>query len=491
MYGATMSHLPSLDATAQAELVRSGEVSPAELVDAAIDRIAELDPQLNVLVTDLFEKGRAAAAGDLPDGPFRGVPCLVKDLACHTAGDPMYEGMRFLRDAGWTEPEDSELARRLRAAGLVILGRTNCPELGILPTTEPEAFGPTRNPWALDRSTGGSSGGSAAAVAAGLVPFAHANDGGGSIRIPAANCGLVGLKPSRARISLGPHYGDVFAGLVNEGFVTRSVRDTAALLDAVHGPAPGEPYAAPAPERPFRDEVGAQVGALRIGIRVDPPGRMYETHADCIAAAQDAAGLLESLGHTVEPADLAAFDDPSIVETFLVRWLAGTAWSLDFWGRKVGREVTADDVEPLTWALAEAGRGHTAADLYGAVERHQLLGREVGQWYARGFDVLLTPTTAEPATPLGAYDGPEDQPLFGIVRATPVAAFTAAANLTGQPSISLPLHWTDDGIPVGVMLTAAYGREDVLLRLAAQLEEARPWADRRPPVFAGSPASTG
>jgi amidase len=276
-------------------------------------------------------------------------------------------------------------------------------------------------------------------------------------------------------------------GLVNEGFVTRSVRDTAALLDAVHGPAAGEPYVAPATLRPYADEVGADVGTLRVGIRTDPPGRQYEAHPDCVAAAQGAATLLESLGHSVEPADIPAFDDPSLVESFLIRWLAGTAWGLDYWSRKTGAQITADDVEPLTWALAEQGRSFTAAQLYTAIEQHQLVGRQVGAWYEQGFDVLLTPTTAEPATPLGAFDeGPEDQPMYGIVRATPVAAFTAAANITGQPSISLPLHVSADGVPVGVMLTAAYGREDLLIRLAAQLEEAQPWADRRPGIFASA-----
>ena len=488
-----MENLPAMDATAQAELVRSGEVSPAELVDAAIERLEALNPKLNVLVTPLFEKARASVS-ELPDGPeavFRGVPFLVKDLMCHTAGDPMYEGMGFLREQGWVEHEDSELAKRFRRAGLVILGRTNCPELGILPTTEPHAFGASRNPWAPDRSTGGSSGGSAAAVAAGIVPFAHANDGGGSIRIPAANCGLVGLKPTRARITLAPDYGDVMGGLVNEGFVTRSVRDTAALLDAVEGPAAGEPYAAPRPTSVglYADEVGADVGRLRIGIRTAPPGRQYETHPDCVEAAQNAARLLESLGHTVEEATIDAFDDPSIVESFLIRWLAGTAWSLDYWSRKTGVTITQDDVEPLTWALAEQGRSFTAAQLYGAIEQHQLVGRQVGAWYERdGYDVLLTPTTAEPATKLGEYEGPEDQPLHGIVRATPIAAFTAAANMTGQPSISLPLHFSADGVPVGVLLTAAVGREDLLIRLAAQLEEAQPWADRRPQIFADQAA---
>jgi amidase len=280
------------------------------------------------------------------------------------------------------------------------------------------------------------------------------------------------------------------AGLVNEHVVSRSVRDTAAILDAVHGAEPGEPYVAPAPARPYLDEVGAEVGRLRIGIRTEPPGKQYATHADNVAAAEDAAKLLESLGHTVEPADLPGFDDPGLVEHFLVRWFAGTAWALDYWTRKTGQPITADDVEPLTWAIAEQGRSFSAPQLFTALEMHQRLSREIARWYESGFDLLLTPTCAEPPTRIGEYDaGPPDNPLFGIIRATPIAAFTAGINMTGQPAISLPLHWNGDGLPIGVQLVAPYGREDVLLRVAAQLEEARPWADRRPPVFAGEVAA--
>ncbi len=472
------------DATEQAELVRGGQASPSELVDEAIERIERLDPELNAVITPLFDKARAAAAGDLPDGPFRGVPFLLKDLAAHSAGDPMYEGMGFLREVGWVEDEDSELARRFREAGFVFLGKTNTPELGILSTTEPLAFGATKNPWDPTRSPGGSSGGSAAAVAAGLVAAAHAGDGGGSIRIPASACGLVGLKPSRGRVSLAPQFGDIMSGLVAELAVTRSVRDTAAILDAVHGPAPGEPYVAPAAERPYADEVGADPGRLRIGLLTRGPAGQVEVHPDCVEAAKSAGRLLESLGHSVEPAEIEALDDPDYIPQFLVRWTAGIAWNLDYWTRRTGREIGPDDVEPSTWALAEQGRSHTAAAYLSAMEYAQAAARRLAAWWAGGFDLLLTPTLGEPPTPLGAYDHPPDQPLHPIVRAVPLAMFTAAFNSTGQPAISLPLHQNADGLPIGVQLVAELGREDLLLRIAAQLEEAAPWADRRPPLFA-------
>src|SRR6476646_5675419 len=252
-----MDDLAKLDAIAQAELVRSGQASPTELVDAAIKRIEGVNPDLNAVIHERFDKARDEAAGDLPDGPFRGVPLVVKDLMCHTAGDPFHEGIAGVRREGWVEQEDTELARRFKAAGFVIVGKTNTPELGILPTTEPAAYGPSRNPWDTTRSTGGSSGGSAAAVAAGMVPAAHANDGGGSIRIPASECGLVGLKPSRGRLSWGPAYGELWAGLAVEHVVSRSVRDSAAILDMVAGAMPGDPYFAPPPSRPFLQEVGA------------------------------------------------------------------------------------------------------------------------------------------------------------------------------------------------------------------------------------------
>lgn len=475
--------LARLDATAQAELVRSGQASPSELVEAAIARIEACDRQLNAVIHPRFDKARAEAAGELPDGPFRGVPMVIKDLACETAGDPIHEGMVFLKRLGQTADADTELAARFRRAGFVIVGRTNCPELGILPTTEPHAYGPTRNPWDTNRSTGGSSGGSAAAVAAGMVPIGHANDGGGSIRIPSSECGLVGLKPSRARVPLGPHYGDVMGGLVAELAVTRSVRDTAAVLDAVHGPSTGDPYAAPAPTRPYREEVGFAPGVLRIGLRTSSPSG--DVHPECVQAAEATGRLLESLGHHVEVSGPAAFDDAAYTEHFLNTWAAGAAWNLDHWSQRTGQPVGPDDTEPLTWALAELGRAVTAPAWLSARAWLQHNSRQALAWWDDdGFDLLLTPTIAEPPPPLGSFDSPEDNPLLGMFRAATLVPFTPPINVTGQPAISLPLHQSTDGLPIGVQLVAAAGREDVLLRVAAQLEQALPWAARQPQVHA-------
>src|SRR5437763_1984247 len=315
-----------MDATAQADLVRAGDASPAELVDAAVARIEALNPQLNAVIYERFEKARAEAAGELPDGPFRGVPMLLKDPHAFQEGEPIHEGTAFLKALDYRAPHDSEVVRRYRAAGFVFVGRTNTPEFGILPTTEPAAYGPTRNPWDPERSPGGSSGGAAAAVASGMVFAAHASDGGGSIRIPAAHCGLVGLKPSRARVSSAPDFGDVMGGLTTELAVTRSVRDAAAMLDAIHGPAPGDPYAVPAPARPFLEEVGAAPGRLRIGLLTTPPGGQLEAHPECVAAARDAAALLEGLGHDVEESAPAGLDDPDYIPQFLVRWTSGVLW---------------------------------------------------------------------------------------------------------------------------------------------------------------------
>jgi amidase len=463
-----MSELARLDGTGLAELVRDGQVSPAELVASAIGRIEALNPELNAVISDLSERAVAAAGGPLPDGPFRGVPLLLKDLACHSAGDPFHEGMAFLKRLEWTESEDQFLARKFREAGFVFVGKTNTPELGILPTTEPEAYGPTRNPWDLARSPGGSSGGSAAAVAAGLVAVAHGNDGGGSIRIPASHCGLVGLKPSRGRVSLGAEFGDVISGLVVEHVLCRSVRDSAGVLDVICGAMPGDPYVAPARQRPYSEEVGADAGALRVGLMTTPPGGQFAAHTDCVAAAEAAASTLEQLGHRVEPAHPAALDDPEYVSTFLLRWTAGIAWNLKYWEARTGKPIGSGDVS------------HGAADYLRAVEYHQRLTRRIAEWWREGFDLLLTPTTAEPATPLGTFAPAPDNPAAPIMRSVPLATFTAVFNTTGQPAISVPVHWTADGLPVGAQLVAAYGREDQLIRVAAQLEQASPWADRWP-----------
>jgi amidase len=473
------------DATGLAELARRGEVSPLELVDAAIARIEAVDPQLNAVIHPRFERARQEAEGPLADGPFRGVPFLLKDVVCHSAGDPFHEGMRLLRDLDWRAATDTYLAARFKAAGLVVVGRTNVPELGLAPTTEPAAHGPTRNPWDTSRSPGGSSGGSAAAVAAGMVPAAHASDGAGSIRIPASACGLVGLKPSRGRTSLGP---DSYSSamLLAEHVVSRSVRDSAGLLDAVAGPMPGDPYVAPPPARPYAAEVGADPGSLRVGLLTGAPGRMASVHPDCVAAAESTARLLESLGHTVERAHPAVLDSPDWAPNFVSLWAAGVALGLDRWGRRIGKRIGADDVEAVTWTLAEMGRSLDAVRLLAAYAWLGDAARQVAEWWAgpRAFDLLLTPTLAEPPVPLGTFNSPPDNPLYGVMRAGAFTPFTPPFNVTGQPAITLPLHQGAEGLPVGVQLVAAYGREDVLLQVAAQLEETCPWSARRPAVSA-------
>jgi amidase len=472
-----------LDATAQAELVRTGEASALELVDDAIARVEKLNPELNAVIHPRFDRAREEARGTLPDGPFRGVPLMVKDLLAGIEGDPQHEGMKFLRDAGYRADHTDALAQRYLDAGFVCIGRTNTPELGIVPTTEPEAYGPTRNPWDTNRTTGGSSGGSAASVASGMVAVAHANDGGGSIRIPASCCGLVGLKPSRGRTSLMPDFSVIDELLIVELCVTKTVRDTAGVLDALQGAALGDTVRAPAPDRSYRDEVGASPGKLRIGLLTHNPLDTDEIHPDCVAAARETAQLLESLGHTVEETFPPALLDPALVGHFTTLWATTLVYNLRYWERKVGREITPADVEPLTWSLGELGRSITAPDYVDAQHAVLELGRQVEGWHASGYDLLLTPTLGEPPVELGTFSTP-DEPLLGFMRAATFVPYTPLANMTGQPAISLPMHWNADNLPIGVQLTGAYGREDVLLRVAAQLEQARPWVDRVPPVHA-------
>ena len=479
-----MTDLAFRDATEQAEMVRSGQASATELVEAAIARIESLNPQLNAVIHERYDRARDEAASALPDGPFRGVPTLFKDLMCALEGEPYHFGTGFLKRHGFRAPYTDNLARRFLDAGFVCLGRTNAPELGLLPVTEPSAYGPTHTPWDPTRTAGGSSGGSAAAVAAGLVPVAHGNDGGGSIRIPASCCGLVGLKPSRGRSSLGPMTGQLTDLLVVEMMLTRSVRDAAACLEVIWRPFPGDPVIAPFPERPYPAEVGADPGRLRVGVLTHNPLGTGEVHPDCVAAATGTAALLGELGHRVEPdAWPKALENPELVGVFSAIWTAGAAATLDAFGAAVGEPVTAADTEPLTWALAEAGRQVSAVQLIGAVGTAQRFSREVAAWW-EDFDLLVTPTLAEPPLPLGALEPPADNPMLGFARAAQFVPFTPPFNVTGQPAISLPLHWSDGGLPIGVQLVAAYGREDLLLRVAAQLEEARPWSQRVPPLHA-------
>ena len=475
--------LARADATEQAQMVRDGAATPVELVDAAIARIEASNPKLNAVITPLFEKARAQAKSpELPNGPFRGVPFLLKDLICQSAGDPHHAGMRLLRDLRWTSDHDTYLAAKLRAAGFIFVGKTNVPELGPLPTTEPEAYGPTRNPWDRTRSPGGSSGGSGAAVAAGMVPAAHGNDGGGSIRIPSSACGLVGLKPSRGRVSLGPDNGDLWSGAVAEHVLTRTVRDTAAILDSVAGQMPGDPYGLPNPTISFRDSAAMPPSRLRIGFMTHAPAEIVPVDADCVAAAKDAARLLESLGHDVEPALPTALDDREFFAWFGMLVSTGTARDLDYWSAVIGKSISQGDVEAYTWALAEMGRSVSGTKYIEAVQWLQGFTRRTALWWEDGFDLLLTPTLAIPPPPLGQIGPADEDPMQGLSRSTPMATFTAPFNATGQPAISLPLYWNEAGLPIGVQLVAAYGREDLLIRIAAQLEQARPWAERRPSV---------
>jgi amidase len=477
--------LSRLDAVAQAELVRTRNASALELVDAAIDRIERVNPTLNAVIHRFFERARDEARRDaLPDGPFRGVPFLLKDLFGHAEGDPMHFGARFLKAMEFRVPHDSYLAAKFRAAGLVFLGRTNVPELGILPATEPDAYGPTRNPWDIERSTGGSSGGSAAAVASGMVPVAHANDGGGSIRIPASECGLVGLKPSRGRTSFGPDLAEGVGGLAAEGVLSRTVRDTAAMLDVTQGYMPGDPYTAPPPARPYRQEVGAPTGRLRVGLMTTAPAGMASVHPECVKAAEQTGRLLAELGHTVELAHPAILDDLEVGRHFSVMYAAQLVGTMNFFEKLTGHALGEDDFDPFNWAFAELGRGLTLTQY---LETQTFIGdftRRLAAWWSEGFDLLLTPTLPEPPPPLGYFKPDPVEPTITGLRAAGFASWTSPFNMSGQPAISLPLHWTADGLPVGVQLVAAYGREDVLLRVAAALEQAAPWKDRRPRVHA-------
>ncbi|MFP6579512.1 MAG: amidase family protein [Myxococcota bacterium] len=473
------------DATTQAQWVRNGEVSPLELVDAAIARIEDHNPKLNAVIHPAFERARERATGSLPDGPFRGVPFLMKDLGGEEAGAPYHMGMRCLKEAGWTESVDSFYARRARAAGLVSLGRTNTPEIGLYPVTEPEAYGPTRNPWNLDHSPGGSSGGSSAAVAAGLVPAAHASDGGGSIRLPASMAGLVGLKPSRGRVSFGPGGGERWAGLSAQFCVTRSVRDAAGLLDVFAGYEVGDPYTAPAGPPSYAGVLGSDPGKLRVGLLPAATGDL-ETHPDCTLAAETAGRLLEGLGHTVELAHPAALDDRSYVIHFVNIVSIAAAHLLDVWSERLGRPLTEEDVEPLTWALAQRGGQQRAADYIGSVDGLHAFGRELAGWWHGGFDLLVTPSQAQPPPKIGFLRSTREDPLEGFTRSAPYGVFTMPFNMSGQPAISLPLTLGSENppaLPVGSQLVAAAGREDLLLQVSAQLEEAAPWAEKRPPIF--------
>jgi amidase len=471
----SLDELMWLDCVAQAEMVRGGEVTSRELVEAAIGRIEAVNPALNAIATPLFDA--ALRDADTPrEGRLAGVPLLVKDLIATVAGARQTEGSVFLRD--WIAPSDSEYIARIRRGGLIPLAKTTTPEFGNASTVESDLFGSCRNPWDRTRVAGGSSSGSAAAVAAGLAGAAHGNDGGGSIRIPASCCGLVGLKPTRGRNPLGPEFGDVYSGLVAEHVLTRTVRDSAVFLDITSGPDPGAPYMAPAAAESFEAAAARPPRRLRIGFSTAAPngGRVERACADAAAAA---AALCAELGHHVQEAALE-FDAPSLDAEWVALWSDGNAWMLELAAARAGRAPADGDVEPLTRVLADAGLARSAADHLRSRQRMQQLARQIARFFER-YDVWLAPTLAEEPVPLGTFAVPPEDPIRSLERDGEFTPFTPIANMTGQPAISLPLAWSEAGLPIGVHFMGRPGDEATLLQLARELEQARPWAGRRPP----------
>jgi amidase len=465
-----------LDAAGQAELLRARLISRSELAEAAVQHIERLNPALNAIVTPMFDEALANLSSVAEHARFSGVPFLVKDLIATCAGIRQTEGSRLL--SNWTAPADSELVSRYRRAGLVILGKTNTPEFGGIPVTEGSLFGPARNPWDEDLNAAGSSGGSAAAVASGMVPMAHGNDGGGSLRNPASCCGVFGFKPSRGRMPFGPHHGDLLCRVIVEHALTRSVRDSAALLDVTCGAAPGDPFSLPRPTTPYSAEVDVDPGRLRIAF-TDRSVTDLEIDQDCRLALEDAALLCDELGHDVFEAR-PEVNGQRLVSAWFDLWTLANAYMVSDAEQRAGRTAGEDDLEPLTASYRVRGGAQSALDH----QRSLLALMDEGRTITRFFDdvdVWLTPALGQHALPNGTFTGgPGDIPdPARYVRFTP---FARLANITGQPAMSVPLYWNEAGLPIGTQAIARLGEEDVLFRLAGQLERARPWRERWPTV---------
>ena len=486
------------DGLGLAALVREGQISPDELCEAAIERIEQINPKINAVVTLMYDEGRRALLS-LPSGaPFTGVPFILKDQTQAYAGVPLSDGCKALTT--YVPDFDSERVIRFKQAGLVFLGKSNTPEFGLLGITEPDAFGPCRNPWNLDVTPGGSSGGSAAAVAAGLVPLAGGNDGGGSLRIPAAYCGLFGLKPTRGRNPNGPVYGEVWQGAVQEHVVSRSVRDSAAVLDATQGPDIGAPYDIRPPERPYLEEVGRDPGQLKIAMNTRSPIGT-PVHPECRQGVEKTARLLEDIGHVIEEAE-PVIDGRKLSRSYITLYFGEVAARLNAMQAVLHRKVTQADVEPTTWTLGLMGRTISAGEFAEASHYWDTAAREMGRFFLK-YDLYLTPTTAEPPARIGELNpkpmeslvlkavntlglgwliirsGMIDQMAERSLSRTP---FTLIANLCGLPAVSIPLYWTSNGLPIGSHFVAPSGDEATLFRLGGQLEKAQPWFDRRPPL---------
>jgi amidase/6-aminohexanoate-cyclic-dimer hydrolase len=465
------------DAIGLAQLVAARQVTAAEVLEAAILRLEQRNPKINAVVATSLDEARAAAKKG-PAGPLAGVPWLIKDLGALQSGQPTSQGSRLWD--GFVADHDSTIVERWRQAGLLLMGKTNTPEFGSTATTEPARWGPTRNPWSPAHSAGGSSGGAAAAVAARILPAAHATDGGGSIRIPAACCGVFGLKPTRARNPAGPDVGEGWAGLATAHAVTISVRDSAALLDATHGPAPGDPYCAPAPARPFLAEAGRDPDRLRIAITTQ--GALGQAIDPEVKTAAEAAGrLCQELGHEVEEAvpDWPAEAAAQAMRTIMA---ANLAFMVDTRLAALGRTLQQGDIEPANAGLVEEGRRRTAAEYAAAVWTVHQVGRRFAELFGR-YDILLSPVLAAPPQRLGTLSMAQDVDAYyaQLVAAIP---FTPQFNMAGCPAMSVPLAWSRDGLPIGVQFGAGYGEEATLIRLAAQLEAAQPWRAKKPPVAA-------
>ena len=478
-----MTQVWELDAVGQAELVRNGKVSALELVDAAIARVEALNPSLNCLATSMFDEARTRAKGALPPGALSGVPFMVKDLGQPCAGVRQTDGCRALRN--FVAKRDGGLVARLRSAGLVIIGRTTSPEFGNHSTTEPELFGACRNPWNAQRTAGGSSGGSAAAVAARLVPAASASDGAGSIRIPASCCGLFGLKPTRGRVSFAPDAGEVLSGLVVQHAVTRTVRDSAAILDATSRHVSGDPYWPAGPEEPFLDHVKLDPRPMHIAWSAKAPLGI-SVHHDCRRAVESTAKRLASIGHHVVEDD-PVYDEAVLLDPIVTIWSVGNAADLDVVESRIGRPARNDELEITTWELVERGREVSAVKLVEAVDLMHEASRAISPFFDK-YDAWLTPTLAQPPLPLGllnkSYGGADAWWKYDLS----FNPWNTIANLTGNPAMSVPLDWDDSRLPIGVLFTGRYGDEAALFRLAGQLERSFPWADKSPAEAAHPPA---
>jgi amidase/6-aminohexanoate-cyclic-dimer hydrolase len=464
------------DAMGLAGLVAKGEVSPSELLDAAIERTERINPRINAVVAKHYDEARAAIRSGFAQGPMRGVPFLLKDLHALLAGTVTSNGSRFYHASNLAD-HDTELVARYKRGGMVIFGKTNTPELGLSISTEPALFGPTRNPWNLEYMAGGSSGGAAAAVAAGIVPAAHASDGGGSIRIPASCCGLVGLKPTRARNPHGPDRGEGWSGMSTEHVVSRSVRDSAALLDLTHGPDLGAPYYAAPPARPFREALDAARVPLRVGI-VTRTATGLTVDPECERAVRSTAALLGELGCALEESSLASIED-GFLTAFRTIIAGNVRAGIEMHAAKSGRPPSPDELERMTWIFYEAGAKASASDYAMAVTLVHRVGRQLARLLER-HELLLTPTLPKPPQKLGTFSMMTGDPEAYAREVAYFTSFTGIVNLAGNPAISLPLHWTGEGLPVGVQLIGRYGDEATLLAIAARLEQARPWFDRRP-----------